>query len=504
MKRLYVFLLVWGFAVAPVLGQLEQTLRLEIKTNPNGQEKYEVVPLGKDGVLLTVKKEEYFGDAAETWTFINYNADLKEAWRTTLNLDFGYRAVRYYQTKGFLYWLFMETETDNIQVLKMELATGETDVTKGKTLTQLDVQHFKLLGNTAYLGGSYHGRPLVVAFSLFDRSVKVLPGLYANNAEINNLEIDEANQRVNVVVYTFKKSKCQFEIKTYSKESKLLKNNRLSNERNSLISGRIIPIEGEGALLVGNYSQGCTQYSQGLYFSKLDDQETTKIQYVEFSELENFFNYLKPKHKQRMLERIVKKKEIGKEIKLRYRMLVHNVIKTNDEYVLVAEVFYPQYRISNNMNDMGVSNARTFNVKNGDGYRYTHALVCGFDGNGKLLWDNCFGIQDLSSNDLMEMVQVSQQGNALVLAYPQDGEIHTEVIERNKVVKEPENFKIKTNSDSEKVLYNEDAMLTAWYDRYFLAYGIQKIVSERGGAGGREVFYLNKISYKIQDINPKN
>ena len=479
----------------PVCGQLEQSLRLEIKTNPNGQERYDVIPLGGDGVLLTTKKEEYFGDAAETWTFVHHNPDLKETWRTTHAVDFGYRAVRYFQSKGVLYWLFAEAETDHIQILRIDLTNGETDLTKGRTLTQLDVQHFKMLGNTAYLGGIYHGRPVALAFSLFDRSVKVLPGLYTNNAEINNLEIDEANQRVNVVVYTFKKSKCQFEIKTYASDHKLLKSIKLNNERNSLISGKIIPINSENALLVGNYSQGCTQYSQGLYFSKLNDHETATMHYVEFSELENFFNYLKPKRKQRMLERIGKRKEIGKEIKLRYRMLVHNILKTNNEFVLVAEVFYPQYRISNNINDIGVGISRTFNVKNGDGYRYTHALVCGFNAEGKLLWDNCFGIKDLASNDLMEMVQVSQQGDKLVLAYPQDGEIHTEVIERNKVVKTPENFKIKTNSDAEKILYNEDAMLTAWYDTYFLAYGIQKISSD--GNRTREVFYLNKIHYKV-------
>ena len=73
------------------------------------------------------------------------------------------------------------------------------------------------------------------------------------------------------------------------------------------------------------------------------------------------------------------------------------------------------------------------------------------------------------------MVQVSQQGDQIVLAYPNDGEITTEVIQGSKVLKETEKFKLKTNAENEKVTFSAQDNLMAWYGRHFLACGFQKI-----------------------------
>ena len=93
------------------------------------------------------------------------------------------------------------------------------------------------------------------------------------------------------------------------------------------------------------------------------------------------------------------------------------------------------------------------------------------------------------------MVQVSQQSDRIVLAYPNDGEITTEVIQGSKIIKETEKFKLKTNTENEKVTFSAQDNLMAWYGRHFLAFGFQKIAPSRNYVNQREVFYLNKLTY---------
>ena len=141
-----------------------------------------------------------------------------------------------------------------------------------------------------------------------------------------------------------------------------------------------------------------------------------------------------------MLEKIGKRKSMGKENRFGTGLLVHELIQTENEIVLVAEVYYPNQRSSSPIITGGIS--RPYISRSLEGYRYTHAIVCGFDRSGKFIWDNCITIKDLTSFDLQEMVQITPVDDYFVLAYPQEGEIHTEVISRNKVVVESEKFKI--------------------------------------------------------------
>ena len=49
------------------------------------------------------------------------------------------------------------------------------------------------------------------------------------------------------------------------------------------------------------------------------------------------------------------------------------------------------------------------------------------------------------------------------------------------------------------MLNNEDGYLSPWYGQYFLAYGMQRLGTSSIGQG-REVFYINKLTYKTEDI----
>jgi len=500
MRKAYLFISLLLIALPYwTLAQLDQSVRLEFKVSQTTEEYFDVTPLQKEGVLVTHRQEERFGN--EKWVFSRFDSTLKEQWKAEYKLIPELTPVQSYFNQQYLFWLLQEKDNDKISVLRVDLRNGELETFKGDLLTRADIVHFKVLGNTAFVGGYHHSRPVVFAFSFFDKSIKALPYLYTSNTEISNIELDEKHNQLNVLLYTIKRGNCQFTIKTYTYEGRLVKTTTLPFEdNNGLISGKILPLDETSSLIVGNYAQGCTQYSQGLYFSRIKDAELEKLQWVDFSKLENFFNYLKPKRRKRVLERISKQKEEGKDPKFRYRMLVHDIIKNDDEFVLVAEVYYPVYKSGNTYYNGALRNInREF-----DAFRYTHAIVCGFDKSGKLLWDNCFSLENVESIELLPMVQVTQSEDLLVLGYPKEGKITTEVIKRNEVVREQETFEIKTAEIGARIVDTERSVLAAWYDRYFLAYGFQKIGNEKWVGIPREVFYINKLAYDSNALRKAN
>jgi hypothetical protein len=205
---------------------------------------------------------------------------------------------------------------------------------------------------------------------------------------------------------------------------------------------------------------------------------------------------MKPKRKARVKNKIVKKREKGKEYQLRYRVLLHDIIEKDNQYIVIGEAYYPQYRSTSMYGGFG----RGYNDRIFDGYKYTHAVVCGFDKKGNLLWDNCFEIQDVTNYYLEEMVKVAVDDDKIILAYPQDGQLATKLIKGNEVVKNKENYPIKTNFEGDKVLNSEDVNVSDWYGKYFISWGHQEIsnTKDAGVKNNRKVFYLNKVTYRTE------
>ncbi|WP_460674775.1 hypothetical protein [Larkinella ripae] len=518
-KRLTIGLLSWVLvACLPAFAQFEPSVRLELPTNQNADESFDVTTLGERGVLVNVRHGDYYSSAPTKFSFKRYDTDLKLLWSAEYKIDSYYEPIRSCRTEHYLYWLMKENSNEKITVLRLNLNDGAMETYKGDLVTQMDIFHFKVLDNIAYLGGYYRSRPVVVSFSFFDLTSKVLPGLYTNHIQLNNIEVDEQRRLVHVMTDATHQRNCEFTVRTYSYEGKLLRTVNLDGNEHSLISGKLLPLNDEESLLVGNYSNDCTPYSQGVYITRIRNSAaisgetpagnnmaitpTEDTRYIDFSELQNFFNYMKPKRQQKLLERLARRKDQGKDTKFRYRLLVHDLVPTDEGLMLLAEVYYPQYRGSS-YPYMGSN--RSFD-RSQEGYRYTHAFLCGFDKKGKLLWDNSLSIPDLTSYDLHQMVQVSRYGNATVLAYPHDGELHSEVIEGGKVVREREKYSLKQLKENEKVVYSENDQLEAWYDGHFLACGFQKISTERSLAPPREVFYINKVTCNLAEAtdNPSS
>jgi hypothetical protein len=224
-----------------------------------------------------------------------------------------------------------------------------------------------------------------------------------------------------------------------------------------------------------------------------------QIRYYDYGDLENFFKYMKARREQRVKDRIERRKIKGKKTRFNYRFLVHELVPHNNQYVLLGEAFYPRYVSIDRTYYSGFFNPYMLYgnaIRDGrifDGYRYTHAVVMGFDRNGRLLWDNSFEINDVKTFSLEQFVKLEIQQDRIALLYLFENELRSKIIKGNEVL-EGKTFEPIRPLSGDEVVKNErtDSKLDYWYHHYFFAHGVQEIADPK--TGKRRVFYINKIS----------
>ena len=282
----------------------------------------------------------------------------------------------------------------------------------------------------------------------------------------------------------------------------------------SLITAQITPPQDTTArLLMGTYSLRDPNFAQGLFATDLRPNAGTGVKaplrFYDFQHLKHFFDYLKPSHQARLRRRMASRvARAVPPLRWHYRLLLHELLPQPDGgYVLVAEVYFPHYRYnsygsySGPYNNMGnqyspssYANSRIF-----DGYQTTHALVCGFDRAGALIWDNTFVVEDLRRRELEEAVRLQTLPDGrLVLAYLDEEKIRYKVVNRAESSPNDQQVPVQTGvagaaTGDERAADTTQADLLPWFGSRFVASGYQRVRVERGP--DREVFFLNAVAF---------
>ncbi len=490
----FFFLITFGlYAItAPVQAQLIQNKSIEFDL-PLGSNKpeFEVLPLKTGGFILQERNEIIYGKKEAIWVVKKYSNNMELLWSTEvpipIELDFNLES----HTNEANFINFTQNNSTKVSLLKIDFEKGETEWIEGDLIGIQDIFQMKIVGNSAFYSGKFQGRAVVMGFSFFDKKVKVLNGLYSNHMEVVEIETDENFKQLHIYSKNRYKGNCELQLRVFDKDGQPLSSTLIEKDPKKIpFNGRLNKIEGNEALMIGNYARFCDNFSQGIYVKKLQDNIEIKSKFIDFSDFKNFFNYLKPKRQKKMQERLSRRKEAGKDIKFNYSMLVHRLYNFNNQLVMVAEIYYTE-----NKNMSGTSvfvNGKDLNPFN---YKFTHTIICGFDMDGNKIWDNCLPMKSLTSQYLNEQVQLTQVENKLVLAYPEGGNIKTQVIEEDKTIKEKEVFEVFSKKNS---FLDEDANggLSAWHGQNFLFWG-HKTVPDTHNVIGRKVFFISKLTYQL-------
>ena len=481
---------------------MEQPDRYEIKL-ANQEPGFRVASASSEGLVLHRFVRSNQDNFLE---LIRLDTTFHEMWQGSINIDRSMIFVGGLANDSYVYFLFHSISTKAFELIRMDHDDGQYRTYNVNGFIRFSATEFRVTKQALLVGGYFNRVPLVLYYDLATRQSRILPGLLNEDGELTQVKVFEDDTfQVLISGRNYKKQKTIW-IKNYRPDGTLIDNYTLEPEENvGLIFGRSTRSVNDMQILSGVYGHRNSEYSRGLFITSIDPTGLQQTKYYNFGDLENFFNYMKAKRSNRIKERIERRKIRGKKVKFNYRFLIHEVIEHDDQFIVLGEAFYPQYSTVSNSSYRGFFYPRSFTgnpLIRGDqvfdGYRYTHAIIIGFDKDGNLLWDNSFEINDVKTYFLEQFVRFSVRDDKITLLYLFDNQIRTKIIRDNQVLE-------GQTIDPIRTLYEDDILvrekrnnshLNYWYGNNFYAYGIHEIENESGdqAAPKRRVFFVNKIN----------
>ncbi len=503
----YFFIILALFLSETAFSQLAQPNRFEIHLG-NVEESYTVLKGDNDKLLLFRKIANKTNQYGQFWEVLKLDTAFQVVWKQVYAIDDKFVFAKYQYHKQQLHLLFTNSSgrKTNLELITVNTTSGQGIHHHIENFIPFNLTDFKTSNHGALIGGYYNYRPLVLYYHFGSKKTKILPGFYHEKSELVQLKVNE-DETVDVILsgtsFGGRKNKL-LDIKTFDFEGNLITNTLLDNiDNKSLLFARSCDWKGESKLIAGTYGRRNSEYSRGVFLANINKYGEHKVNFYNYADLKNFFNYMRAKREKRVKNRIERRKVANKKIKFNYRLLVHDVFQKDGQYIMLGEAFYPKYIHPTAASASGIfqrAGGRSGTESIFDGYRYTHAVVLGFDSKGKLLWDNSFEITDVKTFEREQFVKASVEEDRIVLLYVYDNVIRSKIIKENKVLegKSFDELKLKFDNDTIVSSNNEMTGLEKWYGNTFFAYGVQHIknTNASGFEMKRKVFFLNKIVYK--------
>jgi hypothetical protein len=485
-----------------LFGQIIQSGRYETLIHENERDYFKVVSIREQGIILYRRFTSAPGNQVE---FVRVDTALHEVWRgyVQLNLD---EVVIFNYVKQDELFLLIKSQNNAVGgflIVKMDIKTGSYKLYTVRNLISFNPTEFTIINGAALVAGYFNYRPLILHYSFSLMQSKILPGFFNEPGELTQMKpIEDGSVDVIVSAKNFSKRKGLW-IRNYDSTGSLLKTTILQPEENkNLIFGRSLKMTNGEQVVSGVYGR-YSDYSRGIFIAFINTFGEYIIKYYSFTDLQHFFNYMKARREKRVKEKIERRRIKGKKVRFNYRMLVQDLIPNGNQYILLGEAFYPHYAHGSSSLYSGSYSVPSFylpTTRNDlvfDGYKYTHAVVIGFDKNAKLLWDNSFEINDVKTFDLEKFVKIFPQDDRILLLYLFENAIRSKIISGSEVLegKSLDEMKMKFEDDVVKNRETETSKLDFWYGNNFFAYGVQKVhnLREPGVEPTRKVFFVNKI-----------
>ncbi|MGB0883234.1 MAG: hypothetical protein ACPGTG_00795 [Flavobacteriales bacterium] len=305
--------------------------------------------------------------------------------------------------------------------------------------------------------------------------------------------IDEANE-VLIYVQTEMLNENEFFIIKFDENGERKEQIELDKtEGKNIISATSTYLNENSYIVTGTYSHNKKHASTGVYISKIINGETAFIKFYNFLDFDYFTKYLPQGKKRKIEKKQIQKDKKGKELEKGYLIEIHDIIKHNNQYFFLGEVFH-----STQTTAASISTNRGLGVQSiFDGYQYTHAVLASFDENGNKQWDETCKLnppfKPFSPRKFVTP-SITDEGK-IKLIYAGLSHIDSKTFSADGNFSGSETHKRIDKGDDEvdtnsKILADMDY----WYNNYFIAHGTAKIRNKENGET-RKVYFINKISY---------
>lgn len=548
MKHRYFFLLLVGCsallpappapaqALAAPPNAPVQTARTELPLNNRDSEVHVQALPADSSVVLLVGRERTLSSRMD-FSFQQYDHRLHLRQETPLKVADEFNFVRMCSEGTTVYALFASrSTTGRLLVAAYNGHLGQTRTQQFETKLSREVVELKALDGklfaTVLLQDQLHVTALLL--DVATGQMQYLPSVYEPVPTQLTFVADAATRRAEYVLSQTNGRKSRLLLKQLTDKGQLVSSEFVQAEsERSLITAQVTPPQDTTArLLMGTYSLRDPNYAQGLFATDLSrpapgvpGAAKPPLRFYDFLHLKHFFDYLKPGRQARLRQRVARRLARSMPpMRWHYRLLLHELLPQPDGgYVLVAEVYTPHYRYNsygsyygspfgtygNQYYSSGYGPGLGYSPggftpygsnRSFDGYQTTHALVCGFDRKGSLIWDNIFVVENLRRTELEEAVRLQALPDGrLVLAYLDENKLRYKVINRGESAPNDLQVPISTGASTaeqgpERATDTDQYDLLPWYGGRFVALGYQHVRVTHGP--DREVFFMNTVVFQ--------
>jgi hypothetical protein len=467
-----------------------------------GEKNFEVTSVDDHGLFLMRRVEATASDPIE---IIKLDTSFTVNWRGYIEVDKKYALMgkRAFQDKLYILLRYHDLSKKDMMLYAVNQDKGSYFQYIIKNFIPFVPIDFQITEKAVIIGGYFNQIPVLIYFDPITQKTKVLPGLLNESGELTQIKTYPDNSFDVLISAKNFKGQQTIWIKNYDAEGNLMRNLALEPEgKKHLIFARSLKTINNMEVVAGVYGARNSEYSKGIFIASIDPNGLQQLRYYNYADLENFFRYMKAKRERRVKERIQRRKIKGKKIRFNYRFMVHEIVPYQNQFVLLGEAFYPKYTSVDRSFYGGFFSPYVFNrntyVRDGrvfDGYRYTHAVVMGFNRDGNLKWDNSFEINDVKTFTLEQYVKLEPFPDKIVLLYLFENQLRSKIIKDNQVLEGKTYEPIKTPVEGEITLSESSGSgkLDYWYKDYFYAFGVQDV--SNATRGKRHVFFVNKVRY---------
>ncbi|MBE0638824.1 MAG: hypothetical protein IH598_09910 [Bacteroidales bacterium] len=513
MKLRFILIFMVFLPFIPINGQDSKgPLRIELEARA---EVFQLIPCGIEGVLVFYETINQTDTQNKAWFFVFYNNLLQPVWSIEIPVMMDGIFQNYYADDNQMYLAFQKTAKArsyeyNFQVISLNIIDSENIsyhmfVPDRAELVRFIVDDGKLVAGFNY----FKEEALIIIKSLASGEESVVK-FTEQPTFIKDLQVQSNPDQVLAVlnVYISRRENATY-LNSYDFSGQFLKSTTLAPGKSSekLINAQIHLVANDELFVLGSYnnlngktlrSEGSEQneQSEGFYIAYMSGGQQ---KYLRTHRLLDFKNITQILNNQQLVaaESLLKKQsKQGKEQSLNYDFLIHDLMVNGDEFIMLADAYYPEYRQISTMSYDFYGRPMPYYYTVFDGFRYFNGFVVSFNKDGGLNWSNGIKIWDVQTMQLSRRTAFYTDGTDMVLFYNHDGKIVSKVIEGYEDIGAVENTKIATLSSGDVQLESSQGSVSHWYGDYFLAYGYQILRSTDSGSGSRrKVFYLNKIIF---------
>ncbi len=492
---------------------IDKPVRVEIPARST-DETYHIIPVNSTGVLLYFRSVETVDDSLTKWYFSLYDQNLHTLWVKSIPVRTGMEVRDYYLEHEMLTLLFLASEktkgiTGSEMIIRLNCMSGKFTGSRHSLSGNIIPVEFLVSQDHSYLGYNIKNEPAHI--QVIDlKSGKVEDYSLTSSGSMSNLTgfiLDTLNS---TLYATIRKPVLKNHI-----VSDLLKMNFagtiLSETEISTVSPlweirnpQLILINPDELLVIATYSVSgksgknrSLTGSSGFFTCGFRNGIQTDIHFMNFLDFKNFQNIVGEKDMIAIKKKALKKNRSVNDYVSEVNLLVHPIVVNNDQIIFMGESYVPEYHPENftEFDFYGRPYINTYNVF--DGYRYTSAIVAGFDKTGNLKWDNSMEIRNLISTELIPKVNLFRSSSdTMVLCYSSEARIASKIIRGNEVVEKLDFSALEQMYPEDKMLSDSKNYMVPWYGPFFLCYGYQEIKNINSSENKKRlVYYFTKVRF---------